>query len=40
MEWEIYLLSNSLGVLVIAMILLIHFIGSDKENEKNIEYIA
>lgn len=40
MEWEIFLLSNSLGFFVMLLIVLIHFIGSDKAEESKIEYIA
>ncbi len=39
MEWEIYLLSTSIGVIVLGLIVLVHFIGTDKKNEGNIEYL-
>ena len=37
MEYEIYYLSNLLGVIVLIMIILFHFIDADAENCKTYE---
>lgn len=39
MEWEIYLLSNVLGLFVLGLITVIHFIGTDRKREREIEYL-
>ena len=39
MEWEIYLASNTLGILILALITFVHFIGTDKDREQEIEYL-
>ena len=37
MEYEIYYLSNLLGVIVLLMIILFHFVDADSENCKTFE---
>jgi hypothetical protein len=37
MEYEIYYLSNLLGVIVLFMIILFHFVDADSENCKTFE---
>ena len=37
MEYEIYYLSNLLGVIVLFMIILFHFVDADEENCKTFE---
>ena len=37
MEYEIYYLCNVLGLLVIFLVILFHFIDSDNENSKSYE---
>ena len=39
MEWEIYLLCNTLGMVVLGLIFLVHLIGNDKRQENTISYI-
>jgi hypothetical protein len=37
MEYEIYLLCNLLGVIILFLVILFHFIDADSENSKSYE---
>ena len=37
MEYEIYLLCNVLGIIILFLVILFHFIDADSENSKSYE---